>query len=73
MAEKENITHDVATSVVTEARLRRLEVDGVLPAGQVRRGKVGRARDKLGNNGRELGEEDLGELARSDGVVRGLE
>ena len=66
-------THDVATGVVTEAGLLGLEVDSVLPAGQVRRGQVGRSGHEFGNDGRELGEDHLGQLAGRDGVVGRLE
>lgn len=60
---------DVASRVVTESRGRGLEVNSVAPAGQVGGGKIGGSRDELGDGNRELGEEGLGKLARSDGGV----
>jgi len=66
------LTHtvaDVATGPLTDAKVRRLEVDSVLPAGVVRASQIGGTRDQLGKdivNGLEAG---LGELTGSDSGV----
>lgn len=62
---------DVATGVVTETSGGGLEVDGVLPPGQVGTGQIGGTTNELGNDSSELGKDGLGELSRSDGGVLG--
>lgn len=69
------LTHtvaEVATGVVTNAKVGGLEVDGVLPAGVVGASQVGRAGQKLGEDVVDSLEDGLGQLTRSDGRVRDL-
>jgi hypothetical protein len=69
------LTHtvaDVATGPLANAKVRGLEVNGVLPAGVVRPSQIGGTRNQLGKdvvNGLETG---LGELTGSDGSISGL-
>ena len=69
------LTHtvaDVAARTVTNAVLRGLEVDGVLPAGVVGASQVSRAGQEFGDDTVNLLEDSLGQLARGDSRVAGL-
>jgi hypothetical protein len=63
---------DVSTRVVAEAGLRSLEVDGLLPSGEVGSSQVGRSTDELRKRGSERLEDDLGVLSGSDGSISHL-
>lgn len=62
---------NVATGVVTKLGRRGLEVDGVLPPGQVRASQIGGTTDELGNGLVDLVEDNLGQLAGGNGGVGG--
>ena len=61
---------DVATRVVAETVSLGLEVDGLLPAGQVGTGQIGGTTEKLRQDSLNLAEDSLGELAGRDSRVR---
>ena len=60
---------EVAAGPLTNAEVRGLEVDGVLPAGVVGASQIGGARQQLGNDIVDLLEDGLGQLAGSNGSV----
>lgn len=62
---------DVTARVVTETVGLGLEVDGLLPAGQVGAGQIGGTTEELRQDALNLGQDSLGELARSDSRVGG--
>lgn len=62
---------DVATRVVTETVGLGLEVDGLLPTGQVGTGQIGGTTEKLGQDSLNLAEDSLGQLAGGDSGVGG--
>lgn len=61
---------DVASGPVTEAGGWWLEVSGVLPARQIGAGEISRSTDQLWNNLVDVLENDLGELAGGNSVIR---
>lgn len=63
----------VSSSVVSETVAGGLEVDGVLPSGQVGRSEIGGTGDEFGDGDGDLGEESLGEFSGGDGLVLGSE
>lgn len=58
-----NTISDVSAGVVTETGSRRLEVNGVLPSGQVGASQVGRATEELGNGSLDIAENNLRQLS----------
>lgn len=62
---------DVTSSVVAQAGSWGLEVDSLLPPGQVGASQIGRATDQLGNDRVDLLQDDLGQLSRGDSGVGG--
>lgn len=62
---------DVSARVVTETSGLGLEVDSLLPAGQVGAGQIGGTTEELGDDTLDLGEDGLGQLSRGDGGVGG--
>lgn len=67
-----NTIPDISTSPGTEFGRRWLEVGGLLGTSKIRTGKISRTTDHLGNNGIELLEDGLGQLAGSNSGIRGL-
>lgn len=63
---------EVATRPLTNAKLRGLEVDGVLPAGVVGASQISRSGEQLGDNTVNLLKDSLGQLAGGDSRVGGL-
>lgn len=62
---------DVSAGVVTETSVLGLEIDGILPSGQVGASQIGGTTDKLGDDSLDLAEDSLRQLSRSDGRVGG--
>lgn len=62
---------DVTSSVVAQASGWRLEVDSILPPGQVGASQIGGATDQLGDDGVDLLQDNLGQLSGGDSRVGG--
>jgi hypothetical protein len=63
---------EVAARPLTNAKVRRLEVDGVLPASVVGASQISRSGKQLGDNTVNLLKDSLGQLAGGDSSVGGL-
>lgn len=62
---------DVSAGVVTETGGLGLEVDSLLPSGQVGASQISGTTEELGNDALDLGEDGLGQLSGSNGGVGG--
>lgn len=66
-----NTESNVSTGPFTQTGRGRLEINGILPSGQVGTGQIGGTTDEFGQDGGDLGDDVLGELSGTDGGILG--